>query len=176
MERINILVTLNGKYLKQLFVLIKSISISNKEELFNLYLIYEDFCKEDFETINILKEQNKNFNIILMKMEDDVLKDAPTMKRYPKAMYYRIFAAKILPKEVEKVLYLDPDIVIINSLKELYNMDFEGNYFIGCSHIRKTLKDFNKIRLRTKENIEYINSGMLLMNLSVLRKVQKYEG
>ena len=54
MERINILVTLNGKYLKQLFVLIKSISISNKEELFNLYLIYEDFCKEDFETINIM--------------------------------------------------------------------------------------------------------------------------
>lgn len=99
MERINILVTLNGKYLKQLFVLIKSISISNKEELFNLYLIYEDFCKEDFETINILKEQNKNFNIILMKMEDDVLKDAPTMKRYINAMYYRILLQKYFQKK-----------------------------------------------------------------------------
>lgn len=34
-----------------------------------------------------------------MKMEDDVLKDAPTMKRYPKAMYYRIFAAKYFQKK-----------------------------------------------------------------------------
>lgn len=108
MERINILVTLNGKYLKQLFVLIKSISISNKEELFNLYLIYEDFCKEDFETINILKEQNKNFNIILMKMEDDVLKDAPTMKRYPKARYYRYFCCKNTSKRSRKGIIFSP--------------------------------------------------------------------
>lgn len=175
MKKINILVTLNRNYLKQLFVLIKSISISNKEELFNLYLIYQDFCDEDFKIIDSIQKQNKNFNIVLIKMEDYILEGAPTMKRYPKAMYYRIFAAKILPKEVEKVLYLDPDIVIINSLRELYDMSFDGNYFIGCSHIRKPLKDFNKIRLGIKENVEYINSGMLLMNLNVLRDVQKYE-
>ncbi|MGX6967197.1 glycosyltransferase [Vagococcus teuberi] len=35
-------------------------------------------------------------------------------------MYYRLLCGDILPKTIKHVLYLDPDILILNSLEELW--------------------------------------------------------
>ena len=76
-------------------------------------------------------------------------------------IYFRIFAAKYLPKDIDRVLYLDADTLVINKLDELYNMDFEGNYFIAATHVRKMLHKFNEIRLGIEKDEPYINTGVL---------------
>ncbi len=60
------------------------------------------------------------------------------------------------------------------SLEELYHMDFQGNYFLACTHIRKVLNKINRIQLGIKKKYPYINSGVMLMNLEELRKNKKY--
>ncbi|MGY3703009.1 hypothetical protein BW731_04120 [Vagococcus martis] len=35
-------------------------------------------------------------------------------------MYYRLLCGDILPKTIKRVLYLDPDILVLNSLEELW--------------------------------------------------------
>lgn len=55
-----------------------------------------------------------------------LFESAPTSKRYPKEMYYRLLSPLILPREVERVLYLDPDMLIINPLRPLWEMDLYG--------------------------------------------------
>ena len=37
-------------------------------------------------------------------------------------MYYRLLAAEFLPETLDRVLYLDPDIIVIRPLEELYHM------------------------------------------------------
>lgn len=54
------------------------------------------------------------------------MKSSLVSKQYPKEMYYRLLAAQILPAELDKVLYLDPDILVINSLRPLWELGLEG--------------------------------------------------
>lgn len=43
-------------------------------------------------------------------------------------MYYRYFAFEYLSRELDSVLYLDADIVCKNSLRELTDIHFAGEY------------------------------------------------
>lgn len=48
------------------------------------------------------------------RVQDAMLSSAPIVYRYPREMYYRLIAARFLPQEMDRILYLDPDIVVIN--------------------------------------------------------------
>jgi len=166
----NILVTLNSNYLNVLVVMLKSLAYSNKHQKFDVYVMNESLTEKDIE---YLKENTmKNINIIDLKIYDKELEKAPVTKRYPKEMYYRIFASYYLPKKVKKILYLDPDLVVINKIDKLYNTNLDNYYFAAASHIWGILQAFNKIRLRMNSNNVYINSGVMLMNIKLLREKQ----
>lgn len=169
----NILVTLNSNYLKVLIVMLKSLAISNKRTKFDVYVMNNSLTQED---ITYLKENTfSNINIIDLKINDKELDKAPVTKRYPKEMYYRILAAYYLPKKVDKILYLDPDLVVINKLDKLYKTNLDNYYFTAASHIWGMLQTFNRIRLKMKSDDIYINSGVMLMNIKLLRSEQNKE-
>ena len=94
----------------------------------------------------------------------------PETNRYPKQIYYRLAAPLLLPGALDRVLYLDVDLVVINSLQELYHTDFEGNYYIACSHVGDALTKLNQLRLGVEEDVPYINTGVMVMNLPLLRQ------
>ena len=167
----NILVTLNSNYIDQLIVMGYSILKSNKDENIDLYIAHKGLTEEDFHKIETYLDKER-CKVISVKVSDEMLENAPITKRYPKEMYYRIFAAQFLPKTLDRILYLDPDLVIINSLQELYNMDFEGNYYIAASHVKKRMRKLNEVRLDMEKDAPYINSGVMLMNLKLLREEQ----
>ena len=108
------------------------------------------------------------FHFIEVKEEE--FKGFPISSRYPLEIYYRLFASDLLPKTLNRILYLDVDIVVIQSLRELYNMDFERNLYIASSHVNERMTHLNAKRLGLKEDVPYINTGVLLMNLELLRK------
>ena len=74
-----------------------------------------------------------------------------------------------MPDALERVLYLDVDTLVINSLTELYDADFEGNLFMACTHMNKLLEKVNQVRLDVEKHVPYINTGVLLMNLPLMR-------
>lgn len=166
----NILVTINKEYVKQVNVLLNSIQDSNQNESFDVYIIHKNLEQKDIEEIQgeLNPERITIHSIRISKSEID--KFPVYEKRYPVEIYFRLFASKYLPTELDRVLYLDADTIVINELKELYETEFEGNYFIATTHIRKLLHKFNEIRLDIKEDEPYINTGVLLINLEELRK------
>ena len=50
------------------------------------------------------------------------------------------------------------------------NKDFESNLYIASSHVNERMTHLNAKRLGLKEDVPYINTGVLLMNLELLRK------
>ena len=163
----NILITINKKYVKQVNILLNSIQYSNTEESFDVYVLHRDLEEKDLEIMNNNLDL-KRFEIHLIHIQE-IHKFPVYEKRYPVEIYFRIFASKYLPQGLERILYLDADTIVINPLKELYETDFEGNYYVAATHVKKVLHKLNEIRLNIKEDEPYINTGVLLINLKALR-------
>ena len=49
-------------------------------------------------------------------------------------------------------------------------MTFEDNLYIASSHVSENMTHLNAKRLGLKEDVPYINTGVLLMNLEALRE------
>ena len=165
----NLLVTLDENYIKQMKVLMTSIYINNPCEVFNVYLIHSGISNEKLDALenDLAKFSYKFFPI---KASDDLFSSAKTTDRYPKEMYFRLLAGKLLPENLSKILYIDPDILVINPLTNLWNIDISDYLFAAASHTGKTdmANNVNKIRLGT--DTDYYNSGLLLINLDKARK------
>ena len=165
----NILVTLDSGYLRPLSVMLKSLVINNPDVIFEVYILHQSLTKEHLDYVyDLIGETNVNLNPILIK--DDMINAFPTSKRYPKEMYFRLFCANYLPDKIDRILYLDPDIVTINPIDELYYMPFDDYMFMACTHVSKQGQILNGIRLRTDRFTPYFNSGVILINLNRLRQ------
>lgn len=164
----NILVTINKNYLKQLTVMLYSY-LKNNPYLTDVYVMNEDLTEEDFLFV---KNKLKSDSLLLhdIKINNKEFANAPTSKRYPPTIYYRLIAFKYLPSNVKKVLYLDPDLIIKKDIKNIYDLNIENNCFGASTHINSLFfKTFNRLRLKTKKDSIYVNSGVLLINLEELR-------
>ncbi len=167
----NILITVNKKYVKQVNILLNSIQYSNTKENFDIYVLHRDLEKSDWKIIHNNLDL-KRFQIHFIHISENEIQQFPVYeKRYPVEIYFRIFASNYLPHDLERILYLDADTIVINPLKELYETDFEGNYYIAATHVKKVLHKLNEIRLNIKEDEPYINTGVLLINLKALRNI-----
>lgn len=167
-EEMNILVTLDKNYILPLRVMIRSILRTNEQALIHLYVAHSSLTEEDFA--KIADGVSPTHCVIHpVFVSPDLLCDAPVLKRLTKASYYRLIAADYLPEDLDRVLYLDPDITVIRSLSEFYNMDLQGNYMAAAGHFDGFLRWLNRTRLGIRHNSDYINSGVLLMDLQKLR-------
>lgn len=168
MDEINILVTLDRNYIPYLNVMLSSLLHSNPDCSFDVYLLHSSLTEAD--TVSTVRALGNADKLILVNADEVRLEGAPTTSRYPKEIYYRFFAAKYLPESLNRVLYLDPDLIVNSSAKELYSIPMEGCYFAAASHTGPLLQKMNELRLGMEDKSPYINSGVMLMNLKKLRK------
>ena len=167
---VNILVTLNEAYIPCLNVMLTSLLSSNPCGCFHVYLLHTAVREEALAgTRRILAGRGA---LTAVRAEPRGLENAPTTSRYPKEIYYRIFAARYLPDTLDRVLYLDPDLVVNRPLDALYTMPMGDALFAAASHVRGLMQKMNELRLDMDESSPYINSGVLLMNLACLRREQ----
>lgn len=85
------------------------------------------------------------------------------------ATYYRLLMHKLLPKNVHKVLYLDSDLIILDSIDQLYDEKFDGAVFAGVEDSISTT--YNK-RFGIPADGRHINAGVMLVNVDALRRIR----
>lgn len=105
-----------------------------------------------------------------IQIKERYFSNIPILERIPEESFYRLLAFLYLPESVERCLYLDPDIYINQSLLPLYTTDIEDSYIAAAGHLHGFWDWFNKMRLDVKEHERYLNSGVMLMNLSAIRR------
>ena len=167
----NLLLTLDENYLMPCKVMLKSFFASNPNERgVTVYLLHSAIPAGRLEE---LADFCSGFGAELKPVAVDAVlfENAPTSKRYPKEMYYRLLSPLILPQEVERVLYLDPDMLIINPLRPLWELNLYGKTFAAASHtgLTEMANEINQVRLDTEH--EYFNSGVMLIDLNAARKL-----
>ena len=164
----NLLFAINRNFADLLTVTLRSIVKNGGADCYDAYILHSDLTAED--QARIVQDAGSRVACHFIPVDEAIFEGFPESDRYPKQIYYRLIAPLLLPEELDRILYLDVDLVVINSLNELYSMDFEGNYYIACSHVRDFLTKFNQVRLGVEDDVPYINTGVMMMNLPALRE------
>src|SRR5690606_473341 len=95
--------------------------------------------------------------------------------QWPRVVYARLLLAELLPVAVERVLYLDCDMLVRRPLEEVFDTDLEGKP-IGA--VLDTLHPFIMGRKDMRENPDifdlaepYFNSGLMLVDMGGWRRM-----
>ena len=163
----NLLFCINAKFRPLLCQCLRSVVLHGGEERYDAYILHSDLSPEDMEAI---RQVSPRVNCVFLPVDPALFEGFPERKRYPRQIYYRLAAPLLLPRDLDRILYLDVDTLVINPLKSFYTMDFEGNYYIACTHIREALTKLNDLRLKVPEGSPYVNTGVLMLNLPALRQ------
>lgn len=88
--------------------------------------------------------------------------------RYSEAASFRLLLPEILP-EYDKVLYIDCDVIVRNSLAELYDSTELGDNLLAAVYEAPIEKQGERWTALGCDPHRYFNSGFLMMNLRQMR-------
>ena len=171
-ERMNILVAINKRYMPYFAAMIRSLAANNAGE-HTVYIATKEVTDGDIQEYLDQGKLPTNVRFVPVRFNDEILKGAKTLKKWPTEVYYRIFAKDYLPENVDRILYLDCDMIVKGAIDELYNQPFDGKYFVATTNIHnRFFRWFILTKNGAKKGSVYANTGVLLMNLDLLRKEQ----
>jgi len=146
----------NNKNLTELVVYIAGLDISSENRL-KLEQVANEYKRE----IIVIDAEQIEEQLIINKVSD---------YRGNKITFYRLFIDQLIPDKVERLLYIDGDTVIVDSLEELETFGFEDNK--ACAMIReRVFKGYNTI-IGIKESDNYYNAGVTLFNMITWRSLK----
>lgn len=166
---VNLLVTVDKKYIKPLCVMLASYGETHKGIPTCLYIAHSSL---DEQALSEVRECADRYSIAVesVLITEHWFENTPVLDRLPEESFYRLMAFHYLPAELDRCLYIDPDTIIRQSLTELYDSDLDGCYIAAATHTPGYINKLNAIRLNTQANKVYYNSGVLLMNIQAIRR------
>ncbi len=166
---IDILICPDHNYIMPSGVMLESLFLNNKEKIRIHTIVDDDVTQKDKEKLRSLVGDFGG-EIFFYNINPNEIDNYPGIGiiHITRAAYYRLFAADILSTDIHKVLYLDGDIIIRHSLSELWSEDI-SDVAIGCvmDMYAGVISIYNRLQLDF--NHDYINSGVLIMNLDYWR-------
>ena len=165
-DLMNILLSCDDNYAPLTGVLMQSL-LMNNEKYFNNFSIFildggiSEKNKEKLKTIVNSFKISVNLEFIDYGDIEDILNIKIIATRHLSA-YARLFAESLLPKNMDKILYLDVDAIVVDSLEEVYNMDITDYYIAAVEDMGpEYINNF----LNLPPNTAHYNTGFLLINL-----------
>lgn len=160
---LNISYGIDENYLDGVGVSITSVLIHNKINV-AFHIICDHYTNSFVEKVGVLAAQYK-IKISLYLINVTCLEALPKTQVWSRAMYFRLFAFDYLNHKIDKLLYLDADVVCKGPLDELLHLNINNI-------VAAVVKDVDSIQARVNERLpsfnlqgRYFNSGVVLVNL-----------
>lgn len=177
---INVAFTIDNNYPIYTLLAINSILYNNySSSNYHFYIVENNITDKNKKLMrsyveNVNKSKLFDTKIDFIHIDTDTIDKRENLfafsNRITPIAIARIMLPDLLPKDVEKVIYLDGDILVTADLKDLYTIKL-GRYPFGMamniSQMGEALKD-NNIDL-------YYNSGVILMDLKRCRQTKTSE-
>lgn len=166
----NILISSDINYLDKYITMLCSLKKNTKEKINAFFLNYRVEEKDISQFMKTMEIYDVNIDIIDVKEIE--FGNYPIAHHLSVETYFRILAQFILPVEIDRILWLDADIVVLKDIAEFYYQDFKGKKYVVCEEkVNDTEygKDLKR-RLGLPDSHRYFNAGVMLMNLKSLRE------
>lgn len=165
----DIVCSTDDRFVQHCGVMLTSLFENNTDEYIAIHLLHVNLSKQSQKSLSNIVAKYRNSVLVFYQIENNnIFNNLPTSKNISISAYLRLFITNILSENIKKIIYLDCDIIINNSIKEFYNIDLSNLALVAvedCINKRKEIYT----RLNYPISYSYFNTGVLLMNLEYLR-------
>lgn len=176
-KEIPVFFTIDNSYAPFLAAALSSaIKNCSPQRQYKAIILHQELTKENMEKLSLLATGNFSIEFVEMKNGFESITDRMSNRLrcdyFTLTIYFRLFIATMFP-QYDKAIYIDSDVVVLGDLAELFDTDIGDNFIGACAD--KSVVDVPELARYMEEAVgvsryEYINSGVLLMNLKALRE------
>lgn len=149
-----------------------------------IYVIDNDISEQNRQNLETIVERYGRTLIFLDKLNiEEISGTKINVGRWHISTFFRLFLATLLPDTVDRVMYVDCDMIIRESLRPVWEMDMAGNYAMAADDCRG---ERYRADIGLKPDQLYVNNGFLLIDLKAWREnnieqkyiefISRYEG
>lgn len=177
-REIPIFFTINDDYAPFLAVALNSaIKNCNKNRSYRAIVLHQGLNPTNTQKLKALETENFKIEITPMKANfeslDDRMSNRLRCDYFTLTIYFRLFIPAMFP-QYDKGIYIDSDVVLTDDIAKLFDTDIGDNFIGACSDLSiadiPELVHYTEDAVGVKKHNDYINSGVLLMNLKKLRE------
>ena len=168
----NIALITDENYVTPTGTAIASVLESNPGEQFAFYIVTKFLSQSHVSALeSFVAPHKERARLKIIAIDDADLVDFPLRAgdHVSAAAYYRIFFPSLFDDSLSKILYLDGDILCVDSLRSFYDTDLE-EYSCAVTHDERNDAAENFTRLKYPQENGYFCSGVMLINLDWWRK------
>lgn len=163
----DIAICIDDNYVKQCMLLMRSIEWHNAETEITFHIFSFALSKKN----RVFLSDGVKSSVIFYDLQNTNVMETSVSEanlHVSKATYFRFYLESRLPASLHKVLYLDADMLVISSLRELYEEDL-SDFAVAAAHdiCNDDILRYNALDYDIKDG--YFNAGMLLINLDYWR-------
>lgn len=147
---------------------------ANPNREYRVHVLTSGKLGENAKAIKAMQTQNiiLSFHDVSQKLHK-IMHMLHCRDYYTPAIFYRLFIPDMFP-QYDKAIYLDCDTVLCTDIAELYDIDVKDNY-VGAVVDQAVgavvpFQEYTQNALGIQAN-KYFNSGVLTLNLKVLREI-----
>ncbi len=181
-REIPIFFTIDNSYAPFLAVALHSaIQNANPKRQYKAIVLHQDLNETNIEKLASLETENFKIELTPMKANFEALDDRMSNRLrcdyFTLTIYFRLFIPAMFP-QYDKGIYIDSDVVLTSDIAKLYDIEIGDNLIGACNDL--SIADIPPLVAYTENAIgvnkeEYVNSGVLLMNLKKMRECD-FEG
>ena len=177
-KQVNIGFGIDDNYVRPMATAIASVRANLAAETgLAVHIITDGIGEENLAKLKLLAQQlSIKINIYVIDVKE--FKKLPMQIVWTHAIYFRLVLPMLIDKHIDKLYYLDADIVALKSLDEFFDLNFDNDEIVMAVPDVDFVAEKRIEELELKNHI-YFNSGVLGINLpewnkfNVLEKVIK---
>lgn len=169
MSEIHVSCAARGIYVQLSAVMLSSLLEHTGQRPVTVHFLHAP--EEPAETLRALDEMvsTRGGALNALPVAEERVAELPSRPEFTSAMWYRILLPELLP-EVERVLYLDVDTMVVDSLEPLWETDVSEHLLGAVSNVFQDNHLHRPGELGIPSYKDYFNSGVMLMNLREMRR------
>ena len=174
-ETIHILGATDDRYSPWYGVMLTSLFENNKRERIIVHMLTGGLQAENESALHQLANRYGQA-LHFVYVDESALAKCPIRvnDHVTLSTWFRLLAPVLLPDSIDKVLYLDGDIIVNGPIKALWNTDIK-DYAIGAAIDESYWNSEIYDRLIIDKQIPYTSAGVLLINLAYWRNKKGVE-
>src|ERR1700739_1563744 len=158
MTTVNILMCTNALFLQHTVVCLASLLSNNPNFFFDIVIVRRETEELDERKTRCSLARFPNHSLAFRKFmpPPNLLLPLEADAHYTIDTYTRLWVDEFFPERVDRVLYLDADIVVVGSIAPLWNTDLDGG-LMGAVDIPGSDQGVRRLAMRAEDG--YFNAG-----------------
>ena len=166
----------DDNYLQHCVAMLCSLFENNRNHHFCLHLLVNSLTQYGRNIISELGKRYDNETIVHeidesfvenLSMNSDLIFNGGKM--YSIATYNRIFLPSLLPRSVDRILYLDCDVIVLDDVSELFNLNLDG-YGVAAVKDASPYDSYHRNKMGLGLQHSAFCAGVMMINLAYWRE------